>query len=1258
MPSEFIKATGFKKKAKVVEESVESSDHEISSGSSDESSDEKEQMEEIKYTTIKTKHIVKYIYHLADIHIRLFARHAEYKEVFEELYKYLQNEYDKYGSSAIIVICGDILHSKSDLSSNCIDLASNFFDKLSNIMETFIIMGNHDVNSANKNHLDSLSPIINMLDKNTLHYFPISGVYNYGNISFIVTSVLNNNKVIKIDELDEDKLKKIKIGLYHGGVSGCVTDVGVRLNNNVTPDDFEDYDYVLLGDIHKYQYMNKDETIAYCGSLIGQNYGESTDKHGLIKWDLVKKTSEFVKIKNNYGFIKLYVEDGEINNAVVPKKPRIQLIIKDETKNNEVVKIIKKLKHDYEVQEIIQLHEFNVKNIDKKKDKIINNNSDLINYDNLIKDWFDDVYNEAKRKKNNIKSSMVNKIIDLNKEYLIEIEKSNKVDKDDEGELNINKSVNWELKRLIFSNMFSYGSNNIIEFNEKSIVYGIVAKNGHGKSSIVDIILFSLFDKCSRGDKEDIMNSNKNNFVCQIEFEIGSDRYYIQRYGERNTKTLSVQVKFWKIDKKGKMEDLSGADRNGTNRIISLHLGTYDDFVSSYVSTQNNHNSFIDLTQAKRREFLNKLLKIEIFQMLYDKANEKKKQISTNLKFIQKDYNVDDQDKLEDEYDALEEDKEKLEKLIENKSDKLKQLKKTKKELINNNSDDESEYANLSKLVLKNLLIEKKQGLEELNDNILSTKNIIKELEKIDDVHVLEKQKRKLISEKEILINDRARVKIFDLDEIADKNEQESKNALINEEEYKKLNKEYNYVCEYLKKNKENYNTYLELIENKSTSIELEYNQISEKYKSDKQIIDKLKKHEYDPDCEYCVKNSFVAAALKIKKEFVGIEKKYKDLKKKYDEYVQINKQIEKTKDDYDEYENMIKKKQLLHDRMICFIEKPISDNLDEMLEYINYGDTNTIINKYDFDIEDYNNQIDKMEKLINKVGKLDFNNEKLNKLKVESKLLNETIGEIKSHLDNSDDSTDDEDDSIDKVIKEIKDIEVILDKSEKSLNKIKINLAVEKNKLETMEKKKTQIDNLKTELLEYKIYSEAVSKEGVPNMLLKKFVPNVQNQVNEILATVCDFVIEIECKDKNIELYIIKNFKEDVEDDQKKYSVQTACGFEKSIINIAVRIVVSKLTCLSKPNIFVVDEMLSTMDDNNKNNISSLFEYLKTQFDIVIIISHLDEIKSSVDKIIQLSKQNNYSRVNNTTYTNLKNIFKLQFSSKTKIMANKVVDV
>ena len=51
------------------------------------------------------------------------------------------------------------------------------------------------------------------------------------------------------------------------------------------------------------------------------------------------------------------------------------------------------------------------------------------------------------------------------------------------------------LKKLKWDNCFSYGEDNVINFKDYKGILGIIAPNHMGKSAIIDIILFTLYDK-------------------------------------------------------------------------------------------------------------------------------------------------------------------------------------------------------------------------------------------------------------------------------------------------------------------------------------------------------------------------------------------------------------------------------------------------------------------------------------------------------------------------------------------------------------------------------------------------------------------------------------------------------------------------------------------------------------------------------------------------------------------------------------------
>jgi len=1183
----------------------------------------------LKYKTLESEKNAKYIYHISDVHIKLFKDHDEYEEVFETLYEYLRSEFDNCGGEGIIVLTGDILHSKSDLSSNCVKLTSMFLDKLSDIMNLFIIMGNHDINMSNRDHLDGLSPIIDALDKDSIYYLPKSGVYNYGNISFVVSSVADGNNIIKIKDLNVANLQKYTIGLYHGITGKCLNDSNIVLPNNNPINNFKDYDYVLLGDVHRHQYMNEDKTIAYAGSLIGQNYGESMDEHGLIKWNIDDGTSEFVKITNRCGYVTLIVENGKYETVQLPEKARIKIKIMDDTDEDTIKEIINELKEKTDVQEIIQLRA--TPEIEHKENITPSDDTMITDTNDLIKHWYEEKYEETKKEYYNLDSSTLKKICKLNEYY------GNMMD-DTNVQLKINKCVNWSLKRLIFSNMFSYGTNNIIDFTGDNNIYGIIADNGSGKSSIVDILLFSLFNQYSRaanktkGVVRDIINTNKKEISCQVEFEIGTDRYYVYRKGRIaiNNK-MSETVEFFKIDNSGKKEILGNGTRAETNKLICSYIGTYDNFVSSFVSTQNNNDNFIDLVQKERRKFISSLLQIEILEKMHDISNKDKLEVGAELKCAKSNYEQENKNEQDKEYKELKIKRDELDKKIKIKTDELHQFQKTKKELSKNYDNDDSEYCGLSNVKLNKILNEKQQKLIELNKDIVDTKKLIEEIKKIKNIDKLEIQKKTLIKKKEAIIIKKAKIKFIDLDTVINNNKKQHEYSTKNLDDYVDKINDIFVVNKWLFDNKNiyyEYNKLTQYIEN-NKNIEFEYKQMCIQRKNDMQTLKMLSKHQYDPDCEYCTNNDFVKDALKIKNNVSKLNKKYKTISNKYNEYNKIKHEICMLKNIHDEY--CIKREEKVNleydiNQFVHYVPEK-----DEMLEYLKHGDSQIIIKQCDSEIKHYDSLIEEIEKLIVKAATLEGKQDKLSKLMGQIKIINDEIGDVQLHL-----NTADGDNKLDIVMDKIKNINDVLEKLNTTLNGIIRRIDILENNLDKLHTQKLQIDALQNKYDVFKYYVDAMALKNIPNMLIMKYIPNFKNKVNNILGMMCKFTIDMTCDDTNIEIFIIKKMPNGT---THKHNAQTACGFEKSAINVAIRIAISKSSSLSKSNVFIMDESLTTFDNTNKNNVAVLFRYLASQFDNVIVISHFNEIKTCVTKTIELFKKKGESCVNNTKYKNVKEL-------------------
>jgi DNA repair exonuclease SbcCD ATPase subunit len=247
-------------------------------------------------------------------------------------------------------------------------------------------------------------------------------------------------------------------------------------------------------------------------------------------------------------------------------------------------------------------------------------------------------------------------------------------------------------------------------------------------------------------------------------------------------------------------------------------------------------------------------------------------------------------------------------------------------------------------------------------------------------------------------------------------------------------------------------------------------------------------------------------------------------------------------------------------------------------------------------------------EKLENIVDKLSFTNEKLENLEIVRK-------EIKALTD---DSLNEKLESLKRRLKQISsevydcDSLIVYHNKEKFMLEEEIkNLDIEKESYYKL------IDEWKT----FDLFSHAVSKKGIPTMLINNSLPLINNEINKILAGVVTFNINLEDDGTSLNVYI------DYGD--SKRVIECSSGMEKMIASIAIRVALINISSLPKSNIFIIDEGFGALDNSNIESCSRLLVSLKKYFKTILIISHVDSIKDVVDKNIEINRKGNDSYVN-----------------------------
>jgi predicted MPP superfamily phosphohydrolase len=151
------------------------------------------------------------IFHISDIHIRTLKRHGEYRQVFENLFNYIETHCT---GNSVAVVTGDIVHSKLDMSPELVQMLVDFFNGFT--IPTVVILGNHDMNLNNMHRIDAVSPVLDVIKNSNIHFIKDNGLFELGGC------VWNH---MAVDKTPADYVRATqfdatyKIAMHHGAVN-------------------------------------------------------------------------------------------------------------------------------------------------------------------------------------------------------------------------------------------------------------------------------------------------------------------------------------------------------------------------------------------------------------------------------------------------------------------------------------------------------------------------------------------------------------------------------------------------------------------------------------------------------------------------------------------------------------------------------------------------------------------------------------------------------------------------------------------------------------------------------------------------------------------------------------------------------------------------------------------------------------------------------------------------------------------------------
>jgi DNA repair exonuclease SbcCD ATPase subunit len=199
--------------------------------------------------------------------------------------------------------------------------------------------------------------------------------------------------------------------------------------------------------------------------------------------------------------------------------------------------------------------------------------------------------------------------------------------------------------------------------------------------------------------------------------------------------------------------------------------------------------------------------------------------------------------------------------------------------------------------------------------------------------------------------------------------------------------------------------------------------------------------------------------------------------------------------------------------------------------------------------------------------------------------------------------------------------IEDSIKETTNELMHINSEIKVAEKTIENVHQSLEKLRGMETKYDGYEYYLKCVKRDGIPYNLISEVLPKLEMEINNILSPIVDFQILLNTDGKNINSFIAYS-------DTEYWPLELTSGMEKFISSIAIRTALINVSNLPRPNFIAIDEGFGSLDTDNFNSLYLLFDYLKTQFDFIITISHIDKTRDMVDFIIDINKIKGFSSI------------------------------
>jgi DNA repair protein SbcC/Rad50 len=209
--------------------------------------------------------------------------------------------------------------------------------------------------------------------------------------------------------------------------------------------------------------------------------------------------------------------------------------------------------------------------------------------------------------------------------------------------------------------------------------------------------------------------------------------------------------------------------------------------------------------------------------------------------------------------------------------------------------------------------------------------------------------------------------------------------------------------------------------------------------------------------------------------------------------------------------------------------------------------------------------------------------------------------------------------------------------------NRLRMEMGAAKQKVDVLANLKArqneyeaQREDLARQVGQYRQLERAFGKDGVPALLIEQALPEIETRANDILTRLSAgsmsvrFVTQGKYKDKSRE-DLKETLEIQISDGAGMRDYEMFSGGEAFRVNFAIRLALSEVLAQragARLQTLVIDEGFGSQDNQGRQRLIEAINLVRNDFAIILVITHIDELKDAFPNRIEVEKTDQGSTV------------------------------